>query len=101
MKLKTTKKRYFSEVFKLSIVQAVLCGKVTKEAARRKYGIKGKSAILSWLRKFGPLLKLDTTMPLNQKKKQDLKNSKAKLLKENEMLKKQLEDEKLRAAAYS
>jgi len=41
-----------SETFKLQVIQEVLEGKRTKEEARRFYGIKGKSAILEWIRHY-------------------------------------------------
>lgn len=48
-------KRYlsFSESFKIKVVKEVESGVITKEEARRKYGIRGKSAVLNWSRKYG------------------------------------------------
>jgi len=43
---------YYDEHFKLKVVTEVKSGKLSKEAARRKYGIKGKSTILKWIRIF-------------------------------------------------
>jgi len=40
------------EESKRMIVMEVLSGKYTKEQARRLYGIKSKSGILEWMRKF-------------------------------------------------
>jgi len=40
------------ETFRLKVIQEVLEGKRTKEEARRFYGIKGKSAILEWIRNY-------------------------------------------------
>jgi len=41
----------YNESFKLGVVKQVLSGKFhTKESARLHYGIKGKSAILDWMR---------------------------------------------------
>jgi len=48
-KLKT---QHFSDDFKWKVVQEVLSGRITKEEARRVYNIKGKSAVLNWIRKF-------------------------------------------------
>lgn len=43
--------RVYSESFKLKVVEEVISGKFpNKEAARRYYEIKGKSAILEWVR---------------------------------------------------
>lgn len=50
--MKTETKRIFSDEFKWQIVQDVLNGKYTKEEARRLHKIKGKSAVLYWMRKF-------------------------------------------------
>ena len=42
----------YSETFKWKVVQEVLTGKLTKEAARVAYGIKSNCAILYWMRKY-------------------------------------------------
>ena len=42
----------YSESFKWQVVQEVLSGKLTKEAARVAYGIKSNCAILYWMRKY-------------------------------------------------
>ena len=42
---------YYSDAFKLKVINEVLQGKMTKEQARRKYNLRGKSAILNWMRK--------------------------------------------------
>jgi len=47
------RKRFYSEKFKLRVIEAVISGKVSKEEARTVYGIKGKSAILNWMRELG------------------------------------------------
>lgn len=44
--------KYYSDEFKKSVVKQVLLGHISKEEARRRYGIKGKSAVLNWIRKF-------------------------------------------------
>lgn len=41
-----------SESTKQKVVSEVLSGKITKEQARRIYGIKSKSGILKWMRIF-------------------------------------------------
>lgn len=46
-------KTYYSESFKIKVVKEVESGVMTKEQARRRYGIKGKSAVLNWCRKYG------------------------------------------------
>jgi transposase len=44
---------FYSEEFKLKVVQEVLSGQLTKAQANRKYGIKGSSRILDWIKKHG------------------------------------------------
>lgn len=46
-----TVNRYTDE-FKKNVVKEVLEGRIYKDEARRRYGIKGKSAVLNWIRKF-------------------------------------------------
>ena len=46
-------KTYYPESFKIKVVKEVESGVMTKEQARRRYGIKGKSAVLNWCRKYG------------------------------------------------
>ena len=48
-------KTYYPESFKIKVVREVETGLLSKEAAKRKYGIQGKSAVLSWCRKYGQL----------------------------------------------
>ena len=43
----------YSESFKIKVVKEVEAGVITKEQARRRYGIRGKSAVLNWCRKYG------------------------------------------------
>ena len=43
----------YSESFKIKVVKEVEGGVMTKEQARRRYGIRGKSAVLNWCRKYG------------------------------------------------
>jgi len=50
--MKKRKQNSYSESFKWKVVQEVLGGKLTKEEARRVYGIKGNCEILYWMRKF-------------------------------------------------
>jgi len=42
----------YSDLFKETVVKEVLDGLICKDEARRKYGIKGKSTVLNWIRKF-------------------------------------------------
>lgn len=50
--MRKKKLTFYSESFKWQVVQEVLSGKYSKEEARRIYGIKSKSGILEWMRKF-------------------------------------------------
>lgn len=43
-------RRKLSNDFKRMVVKEVISGQLTKEAARRIYGIKGKSAVTDWVR---------------------------------------------------
>lgn len=45
--------RYFSEEFKRKVCEEYLSGGTTKTALMAKYDIRGKSAILNWLRRYG------------------------------------------------
>jgi len=49
------KKEHLSETLKHKIVLEVLSGQLTKEQARRVYGIKSNSSVLEWMRKFASI----------------------------------------------
>jgi len=88
----------YSEEFKWEVVQQVLSGKLSKEAARRAYGIAGKSSILYWMRKFsgvrdykaGGTVSANLSEMSNSKKEQELE---ARII----HLETQLKKEQLRA----
>jgi transposase-like protein len=87
---------YYSDEFKKTVVAEVLSGQINKDEARRRYGIKGKSAVLNWLRKF------DTSLTYEMKKKikrhpQDLTQLEA----ENKRLREELELERLRSLSLN
>jgi len=44
------KSKKHNEQFKRRVVSEVLAGKITKEEARRRYEIAGKSTVLKWMR---------------------------------------------------
>ena len=46
---------FLPESLKREIVLEVLSGRLSKEQARRVYGIKSKSGILEWMRKFASI----------------------------------------------
>lgn len=67
----------FGDRYKLSLILQVVDdvenGRISKEACRRKYGIKGKTTILSWLRKYGKLsYELNKEVQMKEKPKKDL-----------------------------
>lgn len=76
------KPNFYTKEFKWQVVQEVLSGKITKEEARRIYGIKSNCAVLYWIRKFsgndncriggqplGKLPELDKMKELSEKDK--------------------------------
>lgn len=91
-RIRTNSKRY-SEEFKLSVIQEVLEGRITKEEARRIYGIKSKSAILEWTRQYSGEEGFDKRGKI-LKTKQKLAEQEARILK----LEESLRIEKLRVA---
>ena len=48
-----SRNNHYSERFKIKVVKEVEKGLLTKEEARRKYGINGKSMVLYWCRQYG------------------------------------------------
>ena len=86
----------YSDEFKKSVVKEVLSGQISKEEARRRYRIKGKSAVLNWIRKF------DTSQTYEMRKKlfhqfQDTTQLEA----ENKRLRDELELERLRTLSLN
>jgi len=47
--------RDYTLAFKLSVVEQVERGELTYKEAQQRYGIQGRSTVLSWLRKHGHL----------------------------------------------
>ena len=98
---------HYPDDFKLKVIREVLNGQLTKEAARRKYLLGGKSTVLIWMRKFGiennPIPKDTTFMNLQKKshKKVETVNMSevAALKKKIKELELQLEYERLRTEA--
>ena len=92
------KLNYYSDEFKKSVVDEVLKGVLNKEEARWKYGIKGSSAILNWIRKFEGT----KSQSMNPKSK-TAKSSKSteELEAENARLKQELDLEQLRNRALN
>jgi transposase len=87
---------YYSMEFKQAVIQEVLSGHMSKDEARRRYGIKGKSTVLRWIRKF------DSTQAVKMKKQSSNLNEQAKLLQaENKRLREELELERLRVLSLN
>jgi len=93
--VKRTSKDY-SMSFKMQVVQEVESGEIGVNAARRKYGIQGKTTVSEWLRKYGTFdwdYKISTTtMPKTQEQKLLELEQQVKLLeKQKATLEKQVE----------
>ena len=90
----------YSQAFKLQVVEEVLRGDITKEQARRKYGISSKSGVLNWMRKFGVSSYKqipDCFVHMQEEENMD-KSALEKRVKE---LERALEDAQLKAEGYS
>jgi hypothetical protein len=105
-------KQLFTESFKRSIVDMVNCGAISKEEARRTYGIKGKSVILLWqlnFQKYGRCslnlgidpIRLKELKPTQPLKPAEPETSQDELKARIRQLERQLEDEQLRSEAYN
>lgn len=91
------KVNYYSDEFKRSVIDEVLTGVLNKEEARRKYGLKGSSAVLNWIRKFE---EKKSSMNPNKNPVKSGKNVE-ELEAENSRLKQELEIEQLRNRALN
>ena len=92
-------RRVFSDELKQQIIAKVESGKLSKEQARQVYQIKGKSAILYWMRKDAKSNHTFTVQTNNTMAAQD-ENTKELLLKIKQ-LERSLEDAELKAEGYS
>ena len=99
MKKSTVPRTYFSDVLKLRIIQEVVSGSISKEAAKRKYGIKGNSAITNWMCKFG--YPGNPYQPTEVMESKDLSDNPADLKLRIKALEKALADARLSSEAYS
>ena len=92
------KVNYYTDEFKQNVVNEVLNGLISKDEARRRYGIKGKSTILNWMRKFD----VSNNYQMKTKKKQsETIKSREELEAENLRLRQELEIEQLRSRALN
>jgi transposase-like protein len=92
------KVNYYSDEFKKGVVDEVIKGGFSKEEARCKYGIKGNSAILNWIRKFEGNKSKSMKSPKNPVKSG---KSTEELEAENARLKQELDLEQLRNRALN
>lgn len=86
---------YYNESLKREVLFEVQSGQISKEEARRKYGIKGHSTILKWIRKF------EGSDPHYQSIMDYSKSEKKELIKRIKELERKLEDEQIRSFGYS
>ena len=99
MRVSKEERMYFSDVLKRQIVQEVLSGTMSKEDARRRYGIRGNSAILKWMRKFGYIYDVHSTVV--KMKSKELPDNPKELKRRIIELEKALEEAKLNSEFYS
>jgi transposase-like protein len=85
----------YTDSFRREVVGLVLSGQLSKEQARRKYGIKGHSTIMNWIRKLEGRDLIYSYMPRHEKA------TKQELLKRLKALERELEDEKIRSEGLS
>jgi transposase len=86
----------YSEAFKRKVVSEVENGALSREAARRKYGIGGGSTVDRWCRKYGNFERLGVKLTVQSSKERD----ETKVLKERvRQLEAALADEKLKSMA--
>lgn len=89
-------RRQYSEAFKCKVVREIESGLVTREGARRRYGIGGGTTVDLWCRKYGRFERLGATVIVNTAKERD----ETKELRERvRQLETALADEKLKTMA--
>lgn len=87
---------YYTDEFKKNVVKEVLEGHICKDEARRRYGIKGKSAVLNWIRKF------DASQVHEMKKQHPIPTQPLSPLEaENQRLREELAFERLRTLSLN
>jgi transposase-like protein len=96
--MKKRKKSFYTEEFKWKVVKDVLSEKMTKEEARRIYNIRGKSAILYWMRRFsGNDFYINGTIPARTNLEISNMKEQSKKDKQIQELKEELKRERHRA----
>jgi transposase len=86
----------YTESLKREVFREVQLGNISKEDAKKKYDIRGHSAVSNWIRKFEEEGSLSKIKMMDYKKE-----NKDGLIKRIKELERQLEDEKIRAEGYS
>ena len=101
------KSHEYSETLRQQIVQEVLSGKITKTEARRVYHIKGKTRILEWIRiyeKYGVcslnIASKRFSLEVMSKSSESTFPNQPNVQQELQLLKRQLEDERLLKEMY-
>lgn len=93
--------RNYDRSFKQKVVLEVLNGTVTKEEARRRYNIGGKSTVLDWMREFAGLKMRDAgSDPLPILQAMDQNEDKTELEEKIKKLEAKLEYAELKGRAY-
>lgn len=62
--------RRYSESFKRHVIAEIDAGRLTKESARRRYEIAGKSTVLRWYRAYSKFAQAGITLHLSMTEKQ-------------------------------
>lgn len=95
------KKKEYTSAFKRQVVLEVLSGSLTKDGARARYEIGGKSTVLDWMRVYaGYKMKQTGIDPLPNLHAMQLDNEKARLEEEIKRLQSELDLAKLKGRAY-
>lgn len=89
---------FYSDSFKLGVVSRVANGEMSKEQARRFFGIGGSSSILEWMKKYGYCTDPLTKSPMNRPP--DTPDDPGQLKKKVHQLEKQLKTERIRSEFY-
>lgn len=95
---------HYSRSFKMGVIQEVLSGQISKEEARRLYGIKGNCTVLKWMRKAGlaePAQNDDICIKMKSDNSKHSTESEEQLSQRIKELEKRLEVAELEAEAYS
>ena len=87
--------KIYEESLKREVILLVQSGQISKEEARRRYGIRGHATILNWIRKF------EGSDPHLQSLMDYSKSDKKELIKRIKELERKLEDEQIRSFGYS